>query len=119
MGNLIDRVRSARGVVDFLDAIYYTTVTLSTTGYGDIAPAGYGYPIDDMMASGEYPQWTYDSMPPALKTLHQWGGESYGVLNDADGKVGIGASTPATLLDVSTTSTSVAATQVTMIARLA
>lgn len=24
--------------VDFLDAIYYTTVTLSTTGYGDIAP---------------------------------------------------------------------------------
>ena len=26
------------GQVDFLDAIYYTTVTLSTTGYGDIAP---------------------------------------------------------------------------------
>jgi voltage-gated potassium channel len=26
------------GVVDFSDAIYYTTVTLSTTGYGDIAP---------------------------------------------------------------------------------
>ncbi|MBD8869796.1 potassium channel family protein [Nocardioides sp. MJB4] len=24
--------------VDFLDAVYYTTVTLSTTGYGDIAP---------------------------------------------------------------------------------
>jgi voltage-gated potassium channel len=24
--------------VDFLDSIYYTTVTLSTTGYGDIAP---------------------------------------------------------------------------------
>ncbi len=24
--------------VDFVDAIYYTTVTLSTTGYGDIAP---------------------------------------------------------------------------------
>jgi multiple sugar transport system substrate-binding protein len=55
--------------------------------YGDIAPAGYGFPIDDLMASGEYPQWTYDSMPPALKTLHQWGGESYGVLNDADGQV--------------------------------
>ena len=27
-----------KGVVDFSDAIYYTTVTLSTTGYGDIAP---------------------------------------------------------------------------------
>ncbi|WP_125035965.1 MULTISPECIES: TrkA family potassium uptake protein [Nocardioides] len=26
------------GVVDLADAIYYTTVTLSTTGYGDIAP---------------------------------------------------------------------------------
>lgn len=26
------------GEVDFLDAVYYTTVTLSTTGYGDIAP---------------------------------------------------------------------------------
>ena len=26
------------GEVDFIDALYYTTVTLSTTGYGDIAP---------------------------------------------------------------------------------
>ncbi len=26
------------GHVDFIDSIYYTTVTLSTTGYGDIAP---------------------------------------------------------------------------------
>jgi voltage-gated potassium channel len=26
------------GEVDFVDSIYYTTVTLSTTGYGDIAP---------------------------------------------------------------------------------
>ncbi|GAB2858229.1 potassium channel family protein [Nocardioides pacificus] len=29
---------SSDGSVDLLDAIYYTTVTLSTTGYGDIAP---------------------------------------------------------------------------------
>jgi len=27
-----------RGTVGFVDSIYYTTVTLSTTGYGDIAP---------------------------------------------------------------------------------
>ncbi len=27
------------GKVDFSDAVYYTTVTLSTTGYGDIAPS--------------------------------------------------------------------------------
>ena len=29
---------TADGFVSFTDAIYYTTVTLSTTGYGDIAP---------------------------------------------------------------------------------
>jgi len=29
---------STDGQVDLVDAIYYTTVTLSTTGYGDIAP---------------------------------------------------------------------------------
>ena len=27
------------GTVDLVDSIYYTTVTLSTTGYGDVAPA--------------------------------------------------------------------------------
>jgi voltage-gated potassium channel len=30
------------GQVDFVDSIYYTTVTLSTTGYGDIAPVSSG-----------------------------------------------------------------------------
>ncbi len=29
---------AADGTVDFVDAMYYTTVTLSTTGYGDISP---------------------------------------------------------------------------------
>ncbi|MFI1970000.1 Ion channel protein [Streptomyces cinnamoneus] len=29
---------NADGGVDFLDAVYYSTVTLSTTGYGDIVP---------------------------------------------------------------------------------
>jgi len=29
---------SSDGTVDLVDSIYYTTVTLSTTGYGDIAP---------------------------------------------------------------------------------
>ena len=32
------RQRPARLRVSFIDSIYYTTVTLSTTGYGDIAP---------------------------------------------------------------------------------
>ncbi|POX42142.1 Ion channel protein [Streptomyces sp. Ru73] len=31
---------NADGAVDFLDCVYYATVTLSTTGYGDIVPYG-------------------------------------------------------------------------------
>jgi multiple sugar transport system substrate-binding protein len=65
----------------------YDAFMVGAFWYGDIAPAGYAFPIDDLMESGEYPQWTYDSMPPALQTLHKWGGESFGVLNDADGQV--------------------------------
>ena len=45
------------------------------------------YPIDELMASDEYPQWTYDSMPPSLRVLHHWGATPYRVLNDADGQV--------------------------------
>jgi voltage-gated potassium channel len=33
---------SADGTVDLLDSFYYATVTLSTTGYGDITPVGDG-----------------------------------------------------------------------------
>jgi voltage-gated potassium channel len=33
---------NADGRVDFLDCVYYATVTLSTTGYGDIVPWGDG-----------------------------------------------------------------------------
>ena len=55
--------------------------------YGDIVPSGYAFPIDDLMATGDYPQWSYASMPEPLKELHQWQGVGYGVLNDADGQV--------------------------------
>jgi multiple sugar transport system substrate-binding protein len=65
----------------------YDAFMVGAFWYGDIAPAGYGFPIDELMASDEYPQWTYDSMPPALRTLHHWGETPYGVLNDADGQV--------------------------------
>lgn len=30
---------NADGTVDLLDCVYYATVTLSTTGYGDIVPS--------------------------------------------------------------------------------
>jgi len=65
----------------------YDAFMVGAFWYGDIAPAGYGFPIDELMASDEYPQWTYDAMPPALRTLHHWGETPYGVLNDADGQV--------------------------------
>jgi multiple sugar transport system substrate-binding protein len=65
----------------------YDAFMVGAFWYGDIAPAGYAFQIDDMMASGEYPQWTYDAMSPASKRLHQWDGKSYGVLNDADAQV--------------------------------
>ncbi len=55
--------------------------------YGDIVPAGYAFEIDELMASGKYPKWSYDVMPPSLQKLHQWEGKSYGILNDADGQV--------------------------------
>lgn len=65
----------------------YDAFMVGAFWYGDIAPAGYAYQIDDLMKSGKYPKWSYDVMPPSLKTLHQWEGKSYGVLNDADGQV--------------------------------
>ncbi len=65
----------------------YDAFMVGAFWYGDIVPAGYAYQIDDLMKSGKYPQWSYDVMPPSLKTLHQWEGKSYGVLNDADGQV--------------------------------
>jgi len=37
------------GSVSFVDAVYYTTVTLSTTGYGDIAPVSDGARIVNVL----------------------------------------------------------------------
>ena len=65
----------------------YDAFMVGAFWYGDIVPAGYGYPIDELNKSGKYPKWTYDDMPPSLKALHTWGGVGYGVLNDGDGQV--------------------------------
>ena len=41
-----------------------------------------------MLASGLSSRcWSYDDLPPSLKTLYQWGDKGYGVRNDADGQV--------------------------------
>jgi multiple sugar transport system substrate-binding protein len=65
----------------------YDAIIVGAFFYGDLVAGEYMIPIDDYMASDEYPQWTYDSMPPSLWNLHHWGDVGYGVLNDADGQV--------------------------------
>ena len=66
----------------------YDAFMVGAFWYGDIAPAGYAYA--DRRAA--WPRacirsGPMTSMPPSLKTLHQWEGTSYGVLNDGDGQV--------------------------------
>jgi voltage-gated potassium channel len=40
---------NADGTVDFLDSVYYATVTLSTTGYGDIVPYSAGARLTNVL----------------------------------------------------------------------
>jgi len=65
----------------------YDAFMVGAFWYGDIAEGNYGFPINDLMDSGEYPKWTLDDMPPSLQALHVWGDDIYGTLNDADGQV--------------------------------
>lgn len=65
----------------------YDAFMVGAFWYGDIAPQGYAFPIDEFMASGEFPEWSYDVAPDGLKALHHWGDTPYGVLNDSDGQV--------------------------------
>ncbi len=55
--------------------------------YGDLIAGGHLAPVEPLMASGRFPRWSYDAMPPALRKLYSWDGVGYGVLNDADGQV--------------------------------
>jgi multiple sugar transport system substrate-binding protein len=65
----------------------YDAIVVGAFFYGDLIAGNYIIPVDDYMASGEYPRWSYDSMPASLRNLHSWKGVGYGVLNDADGQV--------------------------------
>ena len=65
----------------------YDSIIVGAFFYGDLIAGDYIIPIDEYMESGEYPTWTYDSMPDSLRNLHTWKGVGYGVLNDADGQV--------------------------------
>ena len=65
----------------------YDAIIVGAFFYGDLVAGKYIVPIDDYMASGDYPKWSYDAMPASLKNLYTWGDVSYGVLSDADGQV--------------------------------
>ncbi len=65
----------------------YDAMVVAAFFYGDLIAGKYIVPVDPFMASGKYPQWSYDSMPPSLRTLYHWGDTGYGVLNDADGQI--------------------------------
>jgi multiple sugar transport system substrate-binding protein len=65
----------------------YDAVVVAAYFYGDLIAGDHVLPVEPLMASGRFPRWSYDVMPPALRTLHSWGGTGYGVLNDADGQV--------------------------------
>ena len=65
----------------------YDAMIVGAFFYGDLVAGDYMIPIDDYLASDEFPQWTYEVMPRSLWNLHHWGDVGYGVLNDADGQV--------------------------------
>jgi len=65
----------------------YDAFIVGAFWYGDIVAGDFAYPINEFMKSGEFPQWTLDTMPPSLKALHLWGDDVLGTLNDADGQV--------------------------------
>jgi multiple sugar transport system substrate-binding protein len=65
----------------------YDAAVVAAHFYGDLVPGGHLARVDPLMASGRFPRWTYDDMPPALRKLYSWDGVGYGVLNDADGQV--------------------------------
>ena len=65
----------------------YDAAIVAAHFYGDLIAADALTPVEPLLASGQFPRWSYDSMPPALRNLHAWNGVGYGVRNDADGQV--------------------------------
>ena len=62
-------------------------VVVAAFFYGDLIAQNAMLPVEPLMAGGKFPSWSYDSMPPSLRTLYSWDGKGYGVLNDADGQI--------------------------------
>ena len=77
----------ARLMLDLGQERRYDAAVIAAYFYGDLVAGKHLSPVDGLMAGGRFPRWSYDDMPPALRTLHQWDGVGYGVRNDADGQV--------------------------------
>ena len=65
----------------------YDAAVVAAFFYGDLIAGNHMAPVDPLLASGKFPRWSYNSMPPALRQLYSWDNVGYGVLNDADGQV--------------------------------
>lgn len=65
----------------------YDATVAAAFFYGELISADLIRPVDDLAASGKFPRWSYDAMPPPLRALYTWEGQGYGVPNDADGQV--------------------------------
>jgi len=65
----------------------YDAMMVGAFFYGDLINGNYILPVDDWMASGDFPQWNYNPMPASLQNIYTWDGVGYGVLNDADGQI--------------------------------
>jgi multiple sugar transport system substrate-binding protein len=65
----------------------YDATVVAAYFYGELIDGNFLQPVDELARSGRFPQWTYDSMPSAVRALYTWGGTGYGVPMDADGQV--------------------------------
>jgi multiple sugar transport system substrate-binding protein len=65
----------------------YDAIVVPAYFYGDLIAGERIVPVGELMASGRFPTWSYESMPAALRNLYSWEGTGYGVLSDADGQV--------------------------------
>ena len=55
--------------------------------YGDLIAGDHLTPVDTLLASGRFPRWSYDSMPPSLRSSTAGTTSATACCNDADGQV--------------------------------
>ena len=75
-------------VADFLTGQNtYDAVFVGSWFYGDYISNGWIIPVDSYFGQEGYPQWDINNVAAPLRTLLQWGGQTYGVVNDGDAQL--------------------------------